>query len=221
MSRRSRTADQIIAELATRAHGVVTRIELLAAGISDDQIRQRLKRDSTVWRGIPVTTPARTLVDLAAVLSEEELARVFHTAHVRFRTQPGDVEEVLARRPSTKGAAPLRRVVQGDSALLLSRMEKRFRVLLKRHRLPLPVTNGHIDARYIDCRWPTHRLTVELDGYRFHATRHAWEQDHRREREAYARGDQFRRYTWHDVFEDSRAMLRELRELLLGQGVLL
>jgi hypothetical protein len=57
-------------------------------------------------------------------------------------------------------------------------------------------------------------LTVELDGYRYHSSRHAWEQDRRREREAYARGDQFRRYTYGDVFEAPRPMLAELSSAL-------
>jgi very-short-patch-repair endonuclease len=66
----------------------------------------------------------------------------------------------------------------------------------------------------VDYRWPEHRLTVELDSYRFHNSRHAWEQDRRREREARARGDVFRRYTYADVFEDPRLMLADLRSLL-------
>jgi hypothetical protein len=66
----------------------------------------------------------------------------------------------------------------------------------------------------VDCRWPEHRLTVELDSYRYHRSRYAWEQDRRREREAYARGDGFRRYAYGDVFDDPEAMLAELRALL-------
>ena len=54
----------------------------------------------------------------------------------------------------------------------------------------------------------------ELDRYRYHGSRHAWEQDRRREREAYARGDEFRRYTYGDVFEHPGEMLTELRALL-------
>jgi hypothetical protein len=57
---------------------------------------------------------------------------------------------------------------------------------------------------------------VELDSYRYHRSRHAWELDRQREREAYARGDDFRRYTFGDVFERPAAMLRELRALLVG-----
>lgn len=70
----------------------------------------------------------------------------------------------------------------------------------------------------MDCRWPDYHLTVELDSYRDHNSRRSWEADRRREREAYARGDQFRRYTWGDVFEEPRFMRAELRELLKLPG---
>ena len=96
----------------------------------------------------------------------------------------------------------------------LSKLEKRLLVLLREVGLPLPRTNRVASGRRVDCRWPEHRLTVELDSYQFHNSRYSWEQDRKREREAYARGDQFRRYTWSDVFEDPSAMLRELRALL-------
>ena len=66
----------------------------------------------------------------------------------------------------------------------------------------------------MDCRWPEHGVTVELDSYRFHNSRYTWERDRRREREAYARGDAFRRSTWGDVFEAPGEMLAELSCLL-------
>lgn len=66
----------------------------------------------------------------------------------------------------------------------------------------------------MDCRWPAQRLTVELDGYTYHHSRYAWEQDRRRELEARARGDEFRRYTYGDVFERPGPMLAELRALV-------
>jgi len=68
----------------------------------------------------------------------------------------------------------------------------------------------------VDCRWPERRLTVELDSYRYHSSRHAWEQDRHRERQARARGDEFRRYTYDDV-EHPPLMLRELSSLLDGE----
>ena len=113
-----------------------------------------------------------------------------------------------------KGAAKLRAVLRGDVQVTLSELERRFQERLKEAGLPLPKTNKPAHGRRVDCRWPDHRLTVELDSYRYHHSRHAWEQDRRREREARARGDEFRRYTYGDVVESPRLMLAELRALL-------
>jgi very-short-patch-repair endonuclease len=172
-------------------------------------------RDGMTWRAIPVTTVARTLVDLAAVLTVDDLARACHEAGIRHAATPSDVEAVLARRPTSPGAANLRRILRGDVHVTLSVLERRFLARLREAGLTLPETNQPAGDRRVDCRWPAHRLTVELDGYRYHHSRHAWEQDRRREREARARGDEFRRYTYADVFEQPGLMLAELRDLLL------
>ena len=294
MAHQGRTVERELARIASAGHGVVTRAELLRAGISTEEIRQRLlsgallyehrgvyrvgyrapsieatylaavracgerallsgraaghllgalkgpppppevtapterripgvatrrerhldPRDATTWRAIPVTTMARTLVDLAAVLSVDDLARACHEAGIRHATTPHAVEAVLARRPNSPGATTLRRILRGDVHVTLSALESRFLARLKQAGLTLPMTNQPAGGRRVDCRWPTHRLTVELDGYRYHHSRHAWEQDRRREREARARGDEFRRYTYADVFEHPHHMLSELRALL-------
>jgi very-short-patch-repair endonuclease len=169
---------------------------------------------ATTLNNIRVTTPAATLAALAESFDQPHLARAVHEASVKYRTQPEDIEHVLDARPNTPGATTLRRIIRGDVHLTLSRLEQKFLSLLKASRLELPKTNKRIDNRYVDCRWPERKLTVELDSYRYHATRHAWEQDRKREREARARGDDFRRYTTTDVFDDPRALLTELRPLL-------
>lgn len=107
-------------------------------------------------------------------------------------------------------------MIHGDVPVSLSVLERRFLALLRDAGLRLPVTNRPAGGRRVDCRWPEHRLTVELDSYRYHSSRHAWEQDRRREREARARGDDFRRFTYGDVFESPGPMLRELRRALLS-----
>ena len=96
--------------------------------------------------------------------------------------------------------------------MTLSVMEAHFLTLLRESNLALPETNRRAGGRRVDCRWPELRLTVELDSYTYHHSRHAWEQDRRREREAYARGDDFRRYTRDDVFYDPAPMLSELKD---------
>jgi hypothetical protein len=175
--------------------------------------RQLHPTELTTHRGIPITSVALTLLDLSPLLAPYDLARACHEAGVKHRTTPRQVAEVLARRPNAPGAAKLRRILDGDEPILLSRLEERFLALLRAHNLPLPRTNKPAGGRHVDCRWPEHRLTVELDSYRFHNSRHSWEADRRRERQAYARGDQFRRYTWEDT-ERPAQVLRELRVLL-------
>jgi very-short-patch-repair endonuclease len=137
-----------------------------------------------------------------------------HQAGILHKTSPGEIDAVLGRRTNAKGAARLREVIHGDQGRILSKLERAFIKLLKANGLPLPKTNRRASGRLVDCRWPEHKLTVELDGYRYHRSRHAWEKDRARERQAYARGDQFRRYTWGDVVERPRRTLRELRAVL-------
>jgi hypothetical protein len=291
MQQQSTTVEGMLAEMAARSHGVVTRAQLLRAGITAEEIRQRMRNGSlqrehpgvyrvghrarsveatflaAVWacgdgavlsgraaahlwgltkgrpprpevtaptkhrlegvtthrarsieatthRGIPITTVPRTLVDLASHLPLDALARACHGAGVRHDTTPKQVEAVLAARPRIKGAKKLREILCGDTHVTLSELERQFLQRLKTADLPLPKTNKRAHGRRVDCRWPDRRLTVELDSYRYHHSRHAWEQDRRREREARARGDEFRRYTYGDVVESPRLMLAELRALL-------
>ncbi|HKN94296.1 MAG TPA: type IV toxin-antitoxin system AbiEi family antitoxin domain-containing protein, partial [Thermoleophilaceae bacterium] len=136
------------------------------------------------WNGIPVTSVPRTLVDLAARLDLEQLARACHEAGVLHDVTPAMVEPLLAKRP--KGAAKLRAVMRGDAKVLLSKLERKFQQRLKEAGLPLPVTNKPAGGRRVDCRWPQHNLTVELQSFTFHNSRYAWENDQRRQREAYA-----------------------------------
>ena len=283
--------EQICGTLASRSHGIVTRGELLAAGVTQREIERRQERgylivevpgvyrvghsapslevrymaavkacgegavlsgpaaaylyglikgsepdphvttprerrvkgvvakrsreiESATYRGLPLTTVARTLVDLASTLSLIDLARACHEAGVKYATTPGQVEDVLRKRPTTPGAGKLRTVLLGNVRVTQSRLERRFLSLLAEHGLPLPdVTNKPAGGFRIDCRWESPPLTVELDSYQFHNSRHSWERDRRREREARARGDDFRRYTYGDVYEKPRLMLRELRSI--------
>lgn len=193
---------EVTAPTERRVSGVITHRRALEPG------------DVTTHRGIPITTVPRTLTDLAAHLSADDLARACHEAGVKYGTTPRQVSAVLARTPRCPGAAKLRAVISGEQAVTLSTLEKRFRHLLIDAGLPLPVMNRKKGSHRIDCRWETPPLTVELDSYRFHNSRHSWEQGYRREREARARGDDFRRFTWDDVTDRATATVAELRAAL-------
>jgi very-short-patch-repair endonuclease len=183
-------------------------------GVKTHQSRKLDPRDAARHSHIPLTTVARTLVDIAPLLSLADLARACHEADVKHAAKPADVEAVLDRRPNSRDADKLRRVLRGEVPVTLSKLEARFLELLRANDLPLPHTNRPAGTKRVDCRWPERRVTVELDSFRYHNSRHAWEQDRVREREAHARGDTFRRYTHRDVFEHPEAMLRDLRALL-------
>lgn len=192
---------------------VLTPTERRVPGVRTRRSRNLLtEAEAAIVAGIPATSVPRTLVDLAPLLSLDALARACHEAGVLHKTTPAMVEPLIAGRP---GARKLRAVMSGEQKVSLSVLERRFLALLGTACLALPdETNRIASGRRVDCRWTSRRLTVELDSYAFHNSRHAWEQDRRREREAYARGDQHRRYTWRDVSEVPGPMLRELRALL-------
>lgn len=190
-------APEVTAPVARTVRGVIT---------------HRGRPSVMTHRGIPTTTVAQTLVDLAPLLSIDVLAERCHNADVIHRTRPTDV-----RLRGFPGAAKLRAVLVGDHPTTLSELERGFLDVLRDARLPIPLTNRPRGAHYVDCRWPAQRLTVELDSYRFHHSRHAWEQDRDRERAARARGDEFRRYTWADVHEHRAEMLADLAGLLTAR----
>jgi len=200
---------------AAPAPEVTTRTERRITGVITHRDRSNTVKGTT-YRGIPITTVPFTLIALAAHLPGDELARACHEAGVKYGTTPQQVDELLLRRPNAPGTRQLRAVLRGDTKVTLSKLESRFLQLLREHKLPLPETNRQTGTYRVDCRWPTHRLTVELDGYRYHRSRHAWEQDRRREREARARGDEFRRYTYGDVLETPALMLAELEAILIA-----
>jgi len=169
-------------------------------------------RDITDYRGIPVTTVPRTVADMAGESAPSDLALLFHEARIRFGVKPEYVEAVLARG-RIRGAAKLRRVIWGDERVLLSELERGFIALLEEHGLPLAQTNIPKGAHWVDCWWAELKLTVELDTYRYHGTRYAWEKDQRRERAARKRGD-YRRYVWGDVFETPDELIADLSPAL-------
>jgi hypothetical protein len=171
-------------------------------------------RDVTAVKAVPCTTVPRTVVDLAGEMDDDPFARLCHEAGVRYGTTPRHVKVVMNRQGWTKGAARIRRVMEGDTKVALSVLEHGFLDTLKAEGFPLPDTNKKVDNRRVDCRWTDPPVTIELVSFKYHNSRHAWESDHDREREARSRGDEWRSFTYKDVFEDQTYMLGELRKLL-------
>ena len=117
---------------------VIARTQRRIEGVTTHRSRSLDARDATTVRGIPVTTVPRTLVDFAAELSVDALARACHEAGVRYGTTPRAVEAVLAHRPNSPGAKKLRHIIHGDVHVTLSKLEAHFWSYCATQGLPLP-----------------------------------------------------------------------------------
>ena len=174
----------------------------------------------TTERGIPVTTPARTLFDLAAVLREDQLEHAFDEAEVRRLTSPVSLDALLERYPKRRGAAAIKRVLDEHRAygetVTRSRLERRFLSLLDEHGVPRPKVNRGTDHGELDAMWHRQKLIVECDGFAAHGTRKAFEEDRARDRALQAAGWRVVRITWRQLTEDADLVARQLAALLAG-----
>jgi very-short-patch-repair endonuclease len=172
--------------------------------------------DRSSVRGIPVTSVARTLVDLADVLNEERLARAVHEAEVQRVFDLGAVQAVAARLPGRKGMHKLSRVLAAyrpEPHFLRSEAERRFKQLCERHSLPQPQFNVYIAGQELDAWWEDVQIAVEIDGAEVHHTRRAFQEDRARDRRLAAQAIRVVRVTSRDLDDDARlaAELRAIR----------
>lgn len=177
--------------------------------------------ERTTRGGIPVTTPARTILDLAAVVGPRPLTRALEEAEALRLTRAAAVATLLARHPGRRGAANLRIVLaRHDPAAgeARSELERRFLRLVRAAGLPPPSVNAlvRIGGRTIeaDLAWPEQRVIVELDGRAWHDTRAAFERDRARDRMLQAAGWRVIRVTWAQLKSDAGAVIADLATVL-------
>jgi very-short-patch-repair endonuclease len=152
------------------------------------------RRHTTLRLGIPVTDPSRTLTDLRRCVSPRELDRAWRQA------------EVLGY--------PVTAVVVAERDPTRSELERRFRRLCLRHRLPSPEVNVRVGDYVVDFLWPEPRLIVETDGYRYHRGRAAFEDDHRRQAQLVVAGYELLRFTWRQVVDEPEGVIAAVRARL-------
>ncbi|MEZ5078469.1 MAG: type IV toxin-antitoxin system AbiEi family antitoxin domain-containing protein [Solirubrobacterales bacterium] len=175
-----------------------THVTVPGRGGRKRQPRIRLHRSSTLTTtdvtsrlGIPVTTPARTIVALRGTATAAEWRRAVRQA------------EVLGLRTGVDPSAPTR-----------SELEDRFLGLCARHRLPRPEINARVGGWEVDFLWREQRLIVETDGYRFHRGATAFEDDHARDLDLRGRGYGVLRLTYRQVTGDPARVAGLLRREL-------
>jgi very-short-patch-repair endonuclease len=200
---------EVIAKAGTRKHdGIVIR----RIAIQPDEI--------TVVQRIPVTTVARTLLDLGAI-SDVVVDHAVRQAEFLAVFDLAEVSRLLDRYPKRRGTARLRRAIRmfEDSALRTrSEMEDRFRALVLDAKLPRPELNGTVELDEItieaDAVWRDAKVIVELDSRSAHLTMQAFETDRERDRAAALAGWVVIRITWRQLSEQPRRIVSDLRHLL-------
>ena len=133
--------------------------------------------------GIPVTSVARTLLDLAEVVPAEHLRRAYEAAERHGLLDMHAVHELIARSNGRRGLSALRALFDYDPAIAVeskSDLESRFLDLVRDAGLPLPQLNVLVEGFLVDAYWPQARLVVELQSWEHHGHRQAFERDHER-----------------------------------------
>jgi very-short-patch-repair endonuclease len=179
------------------------------------RVRHSCRAATTTRHGIPTTTPAQTLLDLADVLDDKALARAVNEAYVLRLTTPRQLAALLIRSPGrrttrltphTNAANPTR-----------SHLEDDFMRFVKRHRLPTPEVNQRIAGHEVDFVWRPCNLVAELDGYEFHSSKGAFESDRERDADLLTEGFRTIRITQARLKRNAAREAKRLRELL-SQG---
>jgi very-short-patch-repair endonuclease len=180
--------------------------------------RSSVARDErTTKDGIPVTTVARTLFDLAAVTTTRAVERAINEAEVLHLWDELALAHLLTRYPRRPGARPLRRALASRAAgasVTRSELEERFLALLAREQLPRPKVNATVGGYEVDFSWESQRVVAELDGRAAHATAAAFERDRERDRALQAAGWRVIRITWRQLDRTPHKVAADLRRLL-------
>jgi very-short-patch-repair endonuclease len=174
--------------------------------------------DATEREGIPVTSVARTLFDLAEVVSQRELRRAWEEADRLKLLRLVAVERICEQGYGRRALRPIRPLLAEARAPTTTRsaLEERFAEFCCRHLadLPAPLTNVEVLGHEVDAFWPDRRLIVEMDGWAFHSHRAAFERDRERDAARQAAGYRVIRLTHRQLKSEAPRVAAQLRALL-------
>ncbi len=176
--------------------------------------------DRATVAGIPTTSVARTLVDLADVLNERRLARAVNEAEVQRVFDLTAIDEVLSRVPGRTGRHRLHRVLEAyrpGPPVTRSDNERRFLEICETHGIQMPQSNASRAGYEPDFLWPDHGLAVEMDDPAIHYTIQSYYSDRRRDRKLAPHGIQVIRVTPLDM-DDEPQLAGEIKDILAAKA---
>ena len=174
----------------------------------------------TVHKSIPVTTPERTILDLAARASTDRLERLIRQAEYEHLASTASLSSCFSTHERARGSKRLRKALDlstETTGTTRRKLERRFLAFIRRNALPRPKLNHRIELPnrtvFADAAWPRHRLIVELDSRKAHANRQSFESDRARDRDLLVAGWTTTRVTWRQLHEDDAALAAAIRAL--------
>jgi very-short-patch-repair endonuclease len=172
-------------------------------------VHRRAELIATTHRGIPVTTPIDTLIDLASETAAREVEAAVNEADKLDLVDPETLREAIEpiRRPGTAQLkAVLDQYTPTDSAL-----EREFLRIVRRAGLPKPLTREKVNGHRVDFFWPDLNLVVETDGLRYHRTPAQQAHDRVRDQDHFVAGLRSLRFTRAQVRFDGARVEAVLR----------
>ena len=166
---------------------------------------RHLPNEDRAWHlNIPVTSPARTLADVAPSLTPAQLERAVNLADSLDLVDPERLREECERLVGQAGVSRLRATLDRRTFRATdSRLEQRFLVIVRRAGLPLPETQRLVDGYRTDFLWPDLGLVVETDSLRYHRTPAQQHRDRLRDHAHFAAGRTPLRFTHAQIFFDA------------------
>jgi very-short-patch-repair endonuclease len=194
---------------------------------SDDNIVHRCDLDPseiTVVDAIPVTTPARTMIDLAGLVSRETLEEALDEAIRRNRKSPAQLRWVLSRTSlrGRRGIGTLRTLLDArrrSADVPASPLETKLLHAMMRAGLPKPELQHEVrDSRslvaVVDFAFPALKIAIEADGYRWHSGRVRWQRDLSRRNKLTALGWRVIHVTWSDLEANADQIVESVRRVM-------
>lgn len=172
--------------------------------------------DRTMKRGIPVTSVARTALDLAAIMRFRNLRRFIRRSEELRIFDLADFRSILARNRGHRGAFHLERAIgiYEPPRLTRSELERELLALLQDAGLPAPSTAFVVAGYELDLYWPDLRFAVELDVYATHGGHESFEEDRRRDEDLKLAGVELTRVTGRRLEREPRQVVKRVGELL-------
>jgi very-short-patch-repair endonuclease len=186
-------------------------------GVQVHRVRDLRPDEVTVVGGIPVTTPARTLLDIAETMSARDVEQALAKAFRMRLVTHDDMRAMVERHPHHRGAPLLRELLdmEGGPAFTRSEAEEKLLELIRTAKLPMPELNAMVVGHEVDFVWRSTRLVAEVDGYAFHNSRRSFAMDRRRDAELAAAGYRVLRFTWSDLTDGRLATVVRLAQAMI------